>query len=266
MKVQLLAAAVGLSLIAGVANAATTTFDFSAPIATSATEAPNTWYTDRYAPATFQSQVTYGGRTDTLAEGTSVADGASNRPAGYSSSFYNTQGRAYDVAPGTTLMAIDLYIDPLYASASDGQRLAGFWGVGLDGSSQVSSYPIIELDKIGSDLMLRGWDSSGAGSWFNLTTLPTDLTLGSWDNLRIALDGSNIDYLVDGALAGSVDAGGTVSLKSVILQTYNTADGVADTAHWSAGAVPEPAAWAMMILGFGAIGLALRRRQTVQVA
>ena len=31
------------------------------------------------------------------------------------------------------------------------------------------------------------------------------------------------------------------------------------------GAVPEPATWAMMIIGFGAIGGALRRRQAVRV-
>ena len=32
------------------------------------------------------------------------------------------------------------------------------------------------------------------------------------------------------------------------------------------GMVPEPAAWAMMILGFGLIGGAMRRRQTATVA
>lgn len=31
-----------------------------------------------------------------------------------------------------------------------------------------------------------------------------------------------------------------------------------------AGAVPEPATWAMMLMGFGGIGFALRRRSTVR--
>ena len=34
----------------------------------------------------------------------------------------------------------------------------------------------------------------------------------------------------------------------------------------TAGAVPEPATWAMMLLGFGAIGLAARRRKEVNAA
>ena len=36
--------------------------------------------------------------------------------------------------------------------------------------------------------------------------------------------------------------------------------------HASAGAVPEPAAWTMMIVGFGGIGAVLRRRRTAAVA
>jgi len=32
------------------------------------------------------------------------------------------------------------------------------------------------------------------------------------------------------------------------------------------GAVPEPATWAMMLLGFGAVGFAMRRRQRPALA
>ena len=31
-------------------------------------------------------------------------------------------------------------------------------------------------------------------------------------------------------------------------------------------AVPEPGTWAMMLIGFGAVGFALRRRRTPQLA
>ena len=45
----------------------------------------------------------------------------------------------------------------------------------------------------------------------------------------------------------------------------NTYDGAAFRGQWNFGssiaAVPEPATWAMLILGFGAIGLAARRRR-----
>jgi hypothetical protein len=35
-----------------------------------------------------------------------------------------------------------------------------------------------------------------------------------------------------------------------------------DNLMWSASAVPEPATWAMMLLGFGAIGASMRRYRT----
>jgi hypothetical protein len=39
-----------------------------------------------------------------------------------------------------------------------------------------------------------------------------------------------------------------------------------ETANFAVGAVPEPATWAMMLLGFGAVGYSMRRRKaTVQL-
>ena len=43
--------------------------------------------------------------------------------------------------------------------------------------------------------------------------------------------------------------------------TNNPAINAFETANFSAGAVPEPAAWAMMIAGFGLVGGALRRQK-----
>lgn len=43
--------------------------------------------------------------------------------------------------------------------------------------------------------------------------------------------------------------------------TNNPAINAFETANFAAGAVPEPAAWAMMIAGFGLIGGALRRQK-----
>jgi hypothetical protein len=47
--------------------------------------------------------------------------------------------------------------------------------------------------------------------------------------------------------------------------TFNTPDGggtVSGNASFYTAAVPEPATWAMMLLGFGGIGFAMRRRRT----
>ena len=258
MKLILLAASAALTLAASAANATTFTPDFSTPVVTSPTEAPGVWYTDRKDPAVFQSQVTYGGRGNTLYEATSPAD--AQTPA---NSFYNTQGRAYDVPLGTTGSSLDLYNDPLYANFGTGvgvERIAGFWGVGLDNTDEISAFPIEELDKIDGVLTLRGWDSNGSGSWI---TLASGSGIGAgWNTLSFGLDGSNIDYGLNGVTVGTVNSGGTVGMKSIILQTYNTSGGVTDFAHWSAaGGVPEPATWAMMMVGFGGIGAALRRRR-----
>ena len=40
----------------------------------------------------------------------------------------------------------------------------------------------------------------------------------------------------------------------------------ASTSGATGGAVPEPATWAMLLLGFGAVGYALRRGRGVKVA
>lgn len=255
---MILAAAAAATMSAGVAQATVNSFDNPGDTAG--------WTIDRYAPATFQSGVTYGGRTGTLDEATAVSDGANNRPGGFGSSFYNTQGMAF-LTPGATEMSIDLYIDPLYANSADDSRLAGFWGVGIDGSNTISAYPIVELHKIGAALAFRGWDSN-LGSWFDLTAPVGALNTG-WDTLGISLVGTNVQYTVNGQLAGLVDSGGTVSLKSTILQVYNTTGGVVDVAHWDnlSANVPEPTTWVMMILGLGGVGAALRRtRRTLAAA
>ena len=44
---------------------------------------------------------------------------------------------------------------------------------------------------------------------------------------------------------------------------YNWIYGVGELSY--NGGVPEPAAWAMMLAGFGLVGAAMRRRQTAQV-
>jgi hypothetical protein len=55
----------------------------------------------------------------------------------------------------------------------------------------------------------------------------------------------------------------TVDLASPVLRFQNTGPtgNGSDTGLPVPGAVPEPATWAMMLLGFGAIGLTMRRRR-----
>jgi hypothetical protein len=60
---------------------------------------------------------------------------------------------------------------------------------------------------------------------------------------------------------GAIEAAGTPSGDGP-----PTGDGVLTIFPASAAAVPEPATWALMLLGFGRVGIALRRRAVVATA
>jgi hypothetical protein len=64
-----------------------------------------------------------------------------------------------------------------------------------------------------------------------------------------------------GGIAHSVDFGGSANQVAFAAITLGSA-----TAGAGDGAVPEPASWAMMLAGFGAVGTAMRRRQRTAVS
>jgi hypothetical protein len=242
--------ALAATLTAGSAFAATVE-NFDGSITLSPTQAPGAWYTDRFAPASFTSGVAYGGHAGTLAVGVAGGD---FQGVG---SFYNTEGRKLDLGPTATTMSIELYIDQSFTTGDD-RRIAGFWGSTF-GSADDPAYPIIELDRIGGNLEFRGWDNSG--SFFDLGTLGAG-DVGAWKTLSITLNGANFDYKAAG-FTGSTSAFGTKTIGNVILQAHNT--GADYSVHWDnlSANVPEPATWAMMIMGFGLAGAILRRRSAV---
>ena len=235
-------------------TAAAADLDFSS-VTTGPTQAPGVWYTDRYAPAGFTGGVTYGGRTDTLE--VTIAGSDFQGPG----SFFNTQGRKLDLAPGTTSQNIDLFIDPSYLGTRSDARLAGFWATGFDTNDTVSAYPIIELARINQALVFRGWDNA-TGTFTNMG-LPSGFATNTWQTLNISLDtGTDMFTYTVGNLSMTSAAFGTTELGNVILQGHNYGGGGNTQIHWSGGAVPEPATWAMMIMGFGGIGSLIRRRRS----
>jgi hypothetical protein len=229
----------------GAAQAQTTTNTFDTPIVTGP-EAPGVWYTDRFAPAGFTNGIA-GGHT-ALIESISGADFQATP-------FYNTQGRALDITPGAVSLSIDLLVADSYVGSN--QRLAGLWGVANDGTS-VSAYPIVELSDLGGSLVFRGWDTD-LGVWNNLATATT-----GWHTLGITLGGmGGFTYSLDGLDVGTAPGEGSATMGAVILQGYNAGasyDIAWDNLTTTIGSVPEPSTWAFLILGFGGVGAAMRRK------
>jgi hypothetical protein len=104
----------------------------------------------------------------------------------------------------------------------------------------------------------------------------------------LAFDAPDVGPASTGGSAGYITAGGTLTLGGLVwdnpFQSFTTADGSNFTVHFDdlagfaigstitdkvtitvnsigAGAVPEPASWALMIGGFGMAGAMLRRRR-----
>lgn len=233
--------------------------DFSTPvqITNSQTPAAGKWYIDRYAPNGFSSLATAPDSTpNTLIQSISGADHQNTN-------FYNTQGRSYDLDPQTIGAQIDVYIDPTWKTGTDAApvRLAGFWGVGRDSASAVSSYPIIEVVGGSSGFSVRTFNVD-VGGWNVLAPVST-----GWHTLGFNLVGNTIDYTLDGStidLFNSVS--GTVSIGSVILQGYNFAYTPTESynIHWdnlrTTTAVPEPSSIAGILIGLGCCGFYASRR------
>ena len=97
----------------------------------------------------------------------------------------------------------------------------------------------------------------------NGSRLSYDLTLGD-----LLMDVSITNAVNDDARYGvfyNADYNGSDTLRAFTNRdgTYSATTGGLVTTFSLAGGVLEPATWALMILGFGAVGGAMRRRQAV---
>lgn len=82
-----------------------------------------------------------------------------------------------------------------------------------------------------------------------LATAGGQVVLGlHWGNVPGAAGNVSAFYLWDNAAVGSIHLTDTQGYSNAVL-------------YRATGAVPEPATWAMMLIGFGAIGMASRRRR-----
>jgi len=139
-----------------------------------------------------------------------------------------------------------VYIDPLIAIGYDYQVLNGPNILGaifpiLNGQGLYSIYTLDGLTLLGQIAGGQFFNFGGAGVMgFRLLGI----------NQALMLDPGNAQAFVTGLVFNA--GGGTTSVQ--VAQTPLTFD-------TDGGAVPEPASWVMMILGFGGIGALMRRRR-----
>lgn len=223
------------------------TFDHNPVL--SASETPGTWYVDRYAPAGFTNAFFDG--DNRLKLSISSADSAASRQSAYSSTFYNTQGRDYDVSTAT-VAAADLYVGSDWVTgaalpsgegdnSSNGvgaSRRSDLWVNACDSAGKNTGYPIIGFI---NGTGFRVWDNLG---WHNVG-YPDGFGYDKWYKLAISINPTSTTYYIDNSLvytssyADDTDMAGCVCFSNVMLQAYNFGDSY--DVYWD-NAVPVPAA------------------------
>lgn len=125
-------------------------------------------------------------------------------------------------------MSINLYIPSEWEITN--RRMAGFWATAIDPRKDVSLYPIIEFTSEGDNPRFRVWD---ADHWEDLG-LPANFSYDRWHTLSIKLDQLGGEVILSvGDLSYTIDEiNQSVELGNVILQGYNTEEGVNYNIYW----------------------------------
>ncbi len=193
------------------------------PVPLAPSQAPDVWYTDRYAPAAFE-MFDFSGENVLKHSIDGINDGSANR-GGQNSTFYNTQGRKYDLGTGVTKLYADIYIP---ADFENNHRRAGIWGTAADiNNNVIPVYPILSFRNIygHADSARFSYYSSNLGAWVDL---PTTINYDQWYSFEIEIDLTNQQfiYYINGAQVGTDAAslGATTHLSNMILQAYNFND------------------------------------------
>jgi hypothetical protein len=193
------------------------------------------WYIDRYPPNGFVGGQNAFGRSGVIDQFISHLDADGSRPPAFNFSFWDFQGRKYDLPPGTTYVTMDLYVssawsslnqtDPMGKPSNDGS-LASLWGAAVDASNAVVGNPIIGFNNLGTNNGQSGmagfqvFDTATNG-WKNV---PGFTGYNQWYQLSYAVVGGKFVYYVNGSPVytdADPSLATAVSVSQEFLQGYN---------------------------------------------
>lgn len=225
--------------LAFLGNAFAATIDFNNPDLSA-------WYTDRKAPAVFETAMFDG--DNRLRIGINGADAGAD-------SFYNYQGKKIDVNADIFKLGVtaDLYVDSSWGDAN-----VGIWATTFDSLNAVAGYPIV------------AWRSSASvaagfyafdyynGGWI---TLGTGYSEDAWHNITMRYSGGSMDYYVDDVLLYAfADPWQDGTFGNIILNSYNF--GQSFDVYWdNVGTVPTPEPATLLLTGASLAGLWGARRR-----
>lgn len=228
------------------------------------------WTTDRYEPAGFSS-VFFDG--DNRLQITVDASGsAANRPAAFSSSFYNTQGRQRAVGTtGAWTLSADVFVAAAFNTTTGELARSDLWGhtgttpsggdypiFGFTNASPTDAFNAAAADR---SFRFRAYDGD-TGNWVNLTT-PGGFTFDAWHNLAIVSTGTEFRYYLDGSLLHTDATTAGNDLMSAFIEAYNFG-GAGYAVQWdnaAASAIPEPATAAALVAASTLVVVAWRRQR-----
>ena len=169
---------------------------------------------------------------------------------------------------------------------------SGEWRPGTDYFASVNAWSTdrmswVALDYTGGNFSVYGFGYNQDGSDGDDTPIASNLALGTWYRLDQSIDFVNgaPDRVTFRLFDGSGQIGTTAMVPSwdgyylsngiplTPVNQLNFASRVGgtgtvfyiDDVSYSIGSVPEPATWAMLLMGFAGIGAAMRRRATARV-
>lgn len=163
---------------------------------------------------------------------------------------------------------------------------AADYGLGIQDQFESNTSPNHAVDNSGMvDFLVLQFDKAVNFTNFNIGWASNDAdTTVSWFNSAFGglnLDGKNISTLsamnigsvnldVNGAVTGNRSLSIPTMVNTVVIYARNGSGADKNADYFKVNAVtaapvPEPATWAMLLAGFGAVGFAMRRRKQQDV-